>query len=317
MSGKVLITGGAGFIGSHLAEAYLAAGWEVTCLDDCSRGKATNVPRGARFVQADVRSAEARALVAGGGFDVLNHHAAQIDVRVSVAQPVLDADINLLGLLNLLDGAAAGGVRRVLFASSGGTVYGDPDVIPTPEPTAKAPLAPYGVAKLSSEYYLHAFSRLHGFETVALRYANVFGPRQDPNSEAGVCSIFIGRLLAGQGLTVFGDGTQTRDFVFVKDVARANLAASTATLPEGEGIDARAFNIATGTERSVNALAEAAGQVILGRSPEVQHVAARKGELARSCLDVSKAHRVLGWSPSWPFEDALGELVRWFRAGCP
>ena len=194
MSGRVLVTGGAGFIGSHISEAYLAAGWEVVVLDDLSRGKQRNVPSGARFVCADIRFPEARQLLAEGGFTVLNHHAAQIDVRVSVDEPALDASINVVGLVNLLDGAGAGGVRRVVFASSGGVVYGDPEVVPTPETAPKAPISPYGVSKLAGEYYLRAIAALRGFEAVAMRYANVFGPRQDPKSEAGVVSIFVSRL---------------------------------------------------------------------------------------------------------------------------
>ncbi|MGH7658338.1 MAG: NAD-dependent epimerase/dehydratase family protein, partial [Gemmatimonadales bacterium] len=191
MAQRVLVTGGAGFIGSHLAAAYKQAGWDVTVLDDLSRGKRENVPEGIELITADVRGPEARAVAADGRFDVLNLQAAQIDVRVSVAEPAHDAGINLLGLINMLEGAAAGGIRRVVFASSGGVVYGDPDVIPTPENAPKGPISPYGVSKLAGEYYLRALGVLRGFETVSMRYANVFGPRQDPGSEAGVVSIFI------------------------------------------------------------------------------------------------------------------------------
>ena len=205
---------------------------------------------------------EARELLATGGFTVLNHHAAQIDVRVSVDQPALDAEINLVGFANLLEGAGAGGVRRVVFASSGGVVYGDPEVVPTPETAPKLPISPYGVSKLSGEYYLRALGALRGFQGVAMRYANVFGPRQDPKSEAGVVSIFVSRLLAKQPLTVFGDGRQTRDYVFVRDVARANVLASTAALPPGTDLDAPAINIATGTQRNVLDLAQSIGQVM-------------------------------------------------------
>ena len=169
MSGSVLVTGGAGFIGSHIAEAYLAAGWSVTCLDNLSRGKREQVPAGAQFVEADIRSTEAAELLADGGFDVLNHQAAQIDVRVSVEDPGTDASINLVGFANLLAGAARGRVRRVILASSGGVVYGDPEQIPTPEPTATLPISPYGVSKLASEHYLRVLGRLSGFEGVALR----------------------------------------------------------------------------------------------------------------------------------------------------
>jgi UDP-glucose 4-epimerase len=312
MSGRVLVTGGAGFIGSHIAQAYLAGGWEVVVLDDLSRGKEHNVPSGARFVHADIRSPEARRLLAEGGFTVLNHHAAQIDVRVSVDEPALDAAINVVGLVNLLDGAGAGGVRRVVFASSGGVVYGDPEVVPTPETAPKAPISPYGVSKLAGEYYLRALAALRGFEAVAMRYANVFGPRQDPKSEAGVVSIFVSRLLENRPLTVFGNGLQTRDYVFVRDVARANVLASTAAIAAGDGIDATAFNIATATQTNVLELAETVAKV-MGRKPEIEFAPARAGELFRSSLDVSKARRVLGWKPEVGFEDGLPQLVDWFR----
>jgi UDP-glucose 4-epimerase len=312
MSGRVLVTGGAGFIGSHIAEAYLAAGWEVVIIDDLSRGHQRNVPSAARFVRADIRSPEARELLATGGFTVLNHHAAQIDVRVSVDQPALDAQINLVGFTNLLDGAGAGGVRRVVFASSGGVVYGDPEVVPTPETAPKLPISPYGVSKLSGEYYLRALGALRGFEGVAMRYANVFGPRQDPKSEAGVVSIFVSRLLDKQKLTVFGDGRQTRDYVFVKDVARANVLASTAALPPGTDLDAPAINIATGVQRSVLDLAKSVGQV-MGLTPELDFAPPRPGELFRSSLAIGKAKSVLGWAPEVRFEDGLRQLIDWFK----
>lgn len=310
--GRVLVTGGAGFIGSHIAEAYLAEGWEVTVIDDLSRGHERNVPAGARFVKADIRSPEARQLLATGTFDVLNHHAAQIDVRMSVDQPALDADINLVGFVNLLEGAGEGGVRRVVFASSGGVVYGDPEVVPTPEQAPKGPISPYGVSKLAGEYYLRALGALRGFEGIAMRYANVFGPRQDPKSEAGVVSIFVSRLLEGQKLTVFGDGKQTRDYVFVRDVARANVLASTVAVPPGGDIDATAFNIATSRQTSVLELAELIGRVMQVK-PELEFAPPRAGELFRSSLEVGKAKRILGWSPTVTFEDGLQDLVTWFR----
>jgi len=312
MSGRVLVTGGAGFIGSHIAEAYLAAGWEVVVLDDLSRGHQRNIPSAARFVRADIRSPEARKLLATGGFTVLSHHAAQIDVRVSVDQPALDAEINLVGFANLLDGAGAGGVKRVVFASSGGVVYGDPELVPTPETAPKLPISPYGVSKLSGEYYLRALGALRGFEGVAMRYANVFGPRQDPKSEAGVVSIFVSRLLAQQPLTVFGDGRQTRDYVFVKDVARANVLASTAALPPGTDLDAPAINIATGIQRSVLDLTQSIGQV-MKVTPELEFAPPRPGELFRSSLAIGKAKSVLGWAPEVRFEDGLVPLIEWFK----
>ncbi|HEY6948377.1 MAG TPA: NAD-dependent epimerase/dehydratase family protein [Gemmatimonadales bacterium] len=312
MSGRVLVTGGAGFIGSHIAEAFLAQGWQVTVLDDLSRGHERNVPRGACFVRADIRSAEAKRTLAEGRFDVLNHHAAQIDVRVSVDQPAHDAAINLVGFVNLLEGAADGGVKRVVFASSGGVVYGETTVFPTPETDAKRPVSPYGVSKLAGEHYLRAIGLLRGFDGVALRYSNVFGPRQDPKSEAGVVSIFVSRVLEGRPLTVFGDGTQTRDYVFVRDVARANVLAATAAVSWGEGIDDTAFNIATARERTVLDVAEAVSGV-MGRRVPVEFAPPRPGELRRSVLDTQKAARRLGWRPEHRFEDGLAELVSWFR----
>jgi UDP-glucose 4-epimerase len=313
MSGRVLVTGGAGFIGSHIAEAYLRGGWEVVALDDLSRGDERNVPKGAKFVRADIRSPEARKTLAGGRFDVVNHHAAQIDVRVSVDHPAFDSEINVVGFVNLLEGAGEGGVRRVIFASSGGVVYGDPAVIPTPETAPKLPISPYGVSKLAGEHYLRALSLLRGFEGVAMRYANVFGPRQDPKSEAGVVSIFVSRLLAGQPLIVFGDGKQTRDYVFVKDVARANVLASTVSSPPATDFDGPAFNIATSIQRSVLELAQSVGEV-MRQKPAIEFAPPRPGELFRSALDVSKAKRVLGWKPEYVFEDGLRELVDWFKA---
>ena len=312
MSGRVLVTGGAGFIGSHIAEAYLRDGWEVVVLDDLSRGHERNVPKGARFVRADIRSPEARKTIATGRFNVVNHHAAQIDVRVSVDQPAFDSHINVVGFVNLLEGAGEGGVGRVIFASSGGVVYGDPETIPTPETAPKLPVSPYGVSKLAGEYYLRALGALRNFQGIAMRYANVFGPRQDPKSEAGVVSIFVSRLLERQPLTVFGDGRQTRDYVFVKDVARANVLASSVSSLPGTDIDAPAFNIATSRQRSVLELAQSVGEV-MNQKPTLEFAPARAGELFRSALDVSKAKGALGWTPQYAFEDGLRELVDWFK----
>lgn len=312
MAERVLVTGGAGFIGSHLAEAYKEAGWDVTVLDDLSRGKRENVPEGIELITADVRTPEGRAVAAEGGFDVLNLQAAQIDVRVSVAEPAYDAGINLLGLINMLEGASAGGIRRVVFASSGGVVYGDPDVIPTPETAPKGPISPYGVSKLAGEHYLRALGMLRGFETVSMRYANVFGPRQDPGSEAGVVSIFISRILAGEPVTIFGDGQQTRDLVFVRDVARANVLASTADIPRGDSIDDTAVNVATSRQISVMELARTIGEV-LEVEPEIRSAPARPGELMRSALDITKAERVLDWRPEVEFANALGEVANWIK----
>lgn len=309
---SVLVTGGAGFIGSHVADAYLAAGYSVTVLDNLSSGRRENVPREARFVHADIGSPEARDLLAGGGFTLLNHHAAQMDVRVSVADPAFDARTNLLGLINLLEGARRGGVRRVVFASSGGVVYDERGVLPHAEEARKLPVSPYGVSKLGSEYYLAAYARLYGLETLSLRYANVYGPRQNPHGEAGVVAIFGSRLRSGQGITVYGDGSQTRDYVFVGDVAQANLAASRGPVPSADSIDAMAFNVGTGVETSVNRLAAlliaaAGSQVPIAPAP------ARAGELARSALNCGKAAREWSWRPSVSLSEGLKLTYDWIR----
>jgi len=310
MAERVLVTGGAGFIGSHVADRYVADGYEVTVLDNLSSGRRENVPREAAFVEADVRSPEARELLARGGFAVLNHHAAQMDVRVSVQDPVFDADTNVMGLLNLLEGVRAGGVRRVVFASSGGVVYGESDALPHPESAPKLPVSPYGVSKLSSEYYLAAYAMVHGLETVALRYANVYGPRQSPHGEAGVVAIFGSRLLAGQALTVFGDGEQTRDYVFVGDVANANLAATRWQVPAVGSLDDRAVNVGTATEVSVNTLARSMIAAV-GARAEVHHAPARAGELLRSSVDFGKAEREWGWRPRVPLAEGLKRTYDW------
>src|SRR5437879_8838480 len=208
MQQAVLVTGGAGFIGSHVADAYLAAGYDVTVLDKLSSGRLEYVPDGARFVHSDVRSSQARELLTSGAFSILNHHAAQIDVRCSVADPVADASVNVLGLLNLLQGAKAGSVRRVIFASSGGAVYAESAPLPIDECAAKLPASPYGAAKLASEFYLAVFAQLYGIETVALRYSNVYGPRQSSHGEAGVVAVFARKVLVGGPLVVYGDGEQ-------------------------------------------------------------------------------------------------------------
>lgn len=314
MAERVLVTGGAGFIGSHVVAAHIAAGDTVTVLDDLSTGRREHVPAGVSLVVADVRSAEARRLVTEGGFTVVNHHAAQIDVRVSVADPVHDASVNVLGFVNVLEGARAGGVRRVILASSGGTVYGEGAALPLREDAAKLPASPYGTAKLAGEYYLAMFGLLYGIEGVALRYSNVYGPRQDPHGEAGVVAIFARRLLAGEPLTVFGTGEQTRDLVYAGDVAEANVLASRAALPATGTLDARAWNVGTGVETSVNRLAAVMGDAA-GRSPDVHRAPARLGEIQRSALDPGKAARELGWRPRTMLADGVRATFEWFRDG--
>lgn len=314
MANTVLVTGGAGFIGSHVADRFLAEGWQVTILDDLSSGREENIPSAARFVRGDITTPEAAVLVRDGKFDVLCHLAAQIDVRRSVLDPVYDATRNILGTLNLMEAVKASGhATRTIFSSTGGALYGDFDPPPSAETLTKDPEAPYGIAKLSVEYYLAYYGRVHGLDTVALRYGNVYGPRQDPHGEAGVVAIFCNRLLDGRALTVFGDGTQTRDYVYAGDVAGANFAAATRTLPPRGRLDARAFNIGTGIETSVNTLAETLRQVS-GATAPIDYAPARAGELARSALNTAKAREVLGWQPTVSLQEGLQRTYEFFAA---
>lgn len=305
---RVLVTGGAGFIGSHVADRYLAEGCEVTVLDDLSSGRRTRVPDGAAFVEMGLEDPGLDDLFTEGRFDTVNHHAAQIDVRVSVDDPVRDARTNVAGLLALLERARDHGVARVVYVSSGGVVYGEPQRIPTPESHPKRPLSPYGVAKLAGEHYLGYYAAVHGLEYAALRYSNVYGPRQDPHGEAGVVAIFGRRILSGDPITIFGDGEQERDYVFVGDVAEANWVASTISLPTALDIDSRGWNIGTGRGTSVNALADLLMK-IAGREVERTPAPERPGELARSVLDCSRAAAELGWRPRTGLEDGLARTM--------
>jgi len=304
---RILITGGAGFIGSTIADLFLGAGWDVAVLDDLSSGNRDNVPAAARFYPVDVRSAAAHEVVAKKRPQMICHHAAQIDVRRSMADPRFDADVNVGGLLNLMQAAVeARSVEHVLFASSGGATYGDTDVVPTPESHPQRPVSHYGAAKAASELYLGVYRANFGIPFTALRYSNVYGPRQDPHGEAGVVAIFCGRLLDGKACTVFGDGTQTRDYVFAGDVARANLLAAERRF---DG----ALNVGTGVETDVvelyRHLARAAG---VSRPPE--HAPARLGEQRRSCIDPAAAAVALGWHPEVALEDGLARTFEWFAA---
>ena len=300
---RVLVTGGAGFVGSHVAEAHLARGDRVWILDDLSSGRRINVPGGAEFVEMDVADPRTRDFVGEGSFEIVNHHAAQVDVRLSVADPAADARANILGLINVLEGACDGETERVVFVSSGGVVYGEPRTFPTPEIEPKRPVSPYGVAKLTGEHYLNYYREVHGLEYVALRYSNVYGPRQDPNGEAGVVAIFSTRLLGSEPLVIYGDGQQLRDYVFVEDVARANVLAAEMPLDDGAGIDARAYNVGTGAATSVNTLAgllEGVSGTRVGRVFK----AARPGDVRRNALATDRI-RERGWEPEFTLREGL------------
>jgi len=308
-SRKVLVTGGAGFIGSHVAEAFLARGDRVWVVDNLSTGKRENVPSQATFVEMDIRDEGIRELFREVKFDLVNHHAAQVDVRISVNDPSFDAQVNLLGLLNLLEGAREVGTGRFMYVSSGGVVYGEPEIRPTPEEAPKLPLSPYGVTKLSGEFYLNYYREVHGLEYAALRYANVFGPRQDPHGEAGVVAIFCKRLLGGSSLTIYGDGEQTRDYVFVRDIVGANMVVSDLDLKGAPaGLDGVAFNVGTGKGTSVNRLAEILEEAS-GAHPGRVYAEERPGELRHSTLD---ARRIMarGWSCKWTLEEGLNETFQ-------
>jgi UDP-glucose 4-epimerase len=306
---RVLVTGGAGFIGSHVADAYLARGDRVWIIDDLSTGKEQNLPGDATFVHANLADAALADIFAeAGGFDIVNHHAAQIDVRASVADPRADARTNVLGLLNVLELSVKHGARRVVFVSSGGVVYGEPEERPTPETAPKAPLSPYGVSKLAAEYYLNYYRRIHGLSCVTLRYGNVYGPRQDPHGEAGVVAIFSLRILAGEPIGIFGDGEQTRDYIFVDDIVRANLLLGDVTPGGTDGIDDLAFNVGTNLGTSVNELARTLMRVS-GRTVPVRHLADRPGELRHSRLAVARAAQH-GWKAEVSLEEGLAKTYR-------
>jgi UDP-glucose 4-epimerase len=264
------------------------------------------------MVEADIASSDARELIREIRPNLINHHAAQIDVRISVNDPRRDARTNVDGFLNLAEGAREAGTQRFVFVSSGGVVYGDPEERPTPETAPKLPRSPYGVTKLAGEFYLNYYRAVHGLEYVALRYSNVFGPRQDPHGEAGVVAIFCNRLLSKEGLTIFGDGEQTRDYVFVRDVVAANLLLSAAPLEELQGLDTPAFNVGTGVETSVNRLADIL-EGIAGLHPGREYRSARPGELRHSCLDTEKL-RSRGWSNQWTLEEGLRETFEYIAA---
>ncbi len=307
---KVLVTGGAGFIGSHVTDALLTRGHQVHVLDDLSGGRRENVHDDAVFHELDIRSDDAAQLIETEAFDAIFHFAAQMDVRRSVADPRFDADVNVLGFLNLMEAARKVPVSKVVFASTGGAIYGEPDPSvngggPQPEDHPQRPVSPYGITKLVTEKYLHFYETAYGVPYAAMRFGNVYGPRQNPHGEAGVVAIFAERLLAGLQPVIFGDGLQTRDYVYVGDVVNAVLAAFE---HEGSGV----FNVGTGRETDVNQLFGHINDITGAEAPQ-EHAKAKPGEQQRSVLDHSHATRILGWQPRVSLEDGLRNTVDWFR----
>ena len=311
---RALVTGGAGFIGSHVADALIADGWTVTVLDNLTSGKRDQVPSAATLVEADIRSPEAATCIRDGQFDLVCHLAAQIDVRKSVTDPKFDVDVNIGGSVNLMSAIHATGRRtRMIFASTGGAVYGDFVQPPNLETYAKDPESPYGIAKFATELYLAYYARVHGLDYVALRFANVYGPRQDPHGEAGVVAIFCGRIMKGTPLTVFGDGGQTRDYVYVGDVARAHVrAAALPPIPAGK-VDDRAFNLGTEQETSVLELARVL-MAAAKKESRLDHAPGRAGEQRRSVVSIQKAKAGLGWTPEVSLAEGLRRTYDWFAS---
>jgi len=300
---RALVTGGAGFIGSHVADALVARGDEVHVLDNLASGRRENVPEGARLHEADIRS-DADAVFDQARPEACFHLAAQADVRVSVDRPDYDADVNVIGTLRVLEAARRHGTK-VVFASTGGAIYGEAGDGPAREDSERRPLAPYGTSKLAAEEYLSTYNRLHGAHHVALRYGNVYGPRQDPHGEAGVVAIFMGLLLDGGTPRIYGDGRQTRDYVFVADIVDATLAA----VDHGGGV----LNVGTGRETSVLELYDAI-TAAAGTRPEPELAPARLGELQRSVLDPELAARELGWRAQRPLDEGLRATWEWMSA---
>jgi UDP-glucose 4-epimerase len=301
----VCVTGGAGFIGSHLVAAFLEYGHRVLVLDDLSSGKRENLPPEAELHVHDVRSVEAAELVRTSGVDVLVHHAAQMDVRRSIQDPAFDADVNVVGGLNLFEAARRGGVQQIVFASTGGAIYGEQEVFPADEDQPTRPLSPYGVSKLACERYLYVYHVEYGLDVACLRYANVYGERQNPHGEAGVVAIFLERLLSGGSATINGDGLQTRDYIHVSDVVRANLAV----LGRPGFLT---YNVGTGLETTVvelyRQLARAAGS-----DREAQHGPGKPGEQRRSVIDAGRAQADLGLPEPIGLAEGLDRTAAWFR----
>ncbi len=302
---RIIVTGGAGFIGSHVAEVFARAGHKVLALDDLSSGKTENLPEGVELEKADILNPDSEKVIRNWSADAVVHHAAQISVRNSVEDPFEDLRKNIIGTLKLIEACRDAGCGNFIFASTGGALYGEQEAYPAQESHPIYPLSPYGISKLSAEKYIFYYRKQYGLRTVSLRYANVYGPRQDPHGEAGVVAIFCNKLLAGETPVINGDGLQTRDYVYAKDVARANLNALESDV-SGE------FNISTAKETDVNTLAELLLKVS-GKSVSFEHGPAKPGEQRRSVLDYSLAERVFGWAPQVGFEKGLEETWSFFK----
>lgn len=301
---KIVVTGGAGFIGSHIVDALVSLGHDVHVVDDLSGGYLDNVNPRATLHQLDIRDPKIHRIWEAHQFDVMYHLAAQMDVRKSVADPAYDADVNIGGLLNLMEAGRKNGLKKVVFSSTGGAIYGEPEHVPQSELHTLQPLSPYGITKLCSEKYLHFYKETHGVGYVALRYGNVYGPRQNPHGEAGVVAIFAERMLDGKQPTIFGDGLQTRDYVYVSDVVAANLKALSYS-------ESDIFNVGTGVETNV---VELFGVLRDALAPTMQEQFAegKPGEQKRSVLDYTKSHKVLGWAPQVDAQQGLNLVAEWF-----
>ncbi len=302
---RILVTGGAGFIGSHLVDRLIREGHAVSVVDNLMTGKKKNVNREAKFYKTDIRSPRIGKILEAERPEVIAHYAAQMDVRRSVDDPIFDASVNVVGFLNILQNAVKVGVRRILFASSGGAVYGEQETFPAPETHVTRPVSPYGITKITGEYYLFFYKQVSGLEYTAFRYGNIYGPRQDPFGEAGVVAIFTQKMLRGEQAVINGTGKQTRDYVFVDDAIEANLLALARPVTD-------VFNVGTGREISVNELFLKLSRLTGSKFKEV-HGPARQGEQFRSVVDASKIARVLGWEAVVSLDEGLRRTVGYFR----